>query len=247
MPAEAGRPDRAARSLARTPVGQRLLEPLTVPMVHHGGMAADLPPDQRPRCTATSVMTGERCKRRPHPGSNTCVKHGSGAPQVRAAAARRVADAQAVELASRMEIVVPEFASAGEVGNYLLGQVTRRAAQFAALADQLGTATYTDRAGQERTRAVITEQRRWLEAMSKLLGVASAAAAEARGPSPVQLFTMAADLFRQDVDAALADAGVYGDQHEAIMARLADRTRLRVKLSATLILDQVRMMAEAAQ
>ena len=70
-------------------------------------MAADLPPDQRPRCTATSIMTGERCKRRPHPGSNTCVKHGSGAPQVRAAAERRLADAKAVELERQREKQMP--------------------------------------------------------------------------------------------------------------------------------------------
>jgi hypothetical protein len=75
-------------------------------------MAADLPPDERPRCTATSVTTGERCKRRPHPGSNTCVKHGSGAPQVRAAAARRVREGKAVELAGRLRLGV-EFSRDG--------------------------------------------------------------------------------------------------------------------------------------
>jgi len=210
-------------------------------------MAADLPADQRPRCTATSVMTGKQCKRRPHPGSNVCTKHGAGAPQVRAAAERRLADAQAVELASRMEIVVPTFASAGEVGNYLLGQVTRRAAQFGALADQLGTATYTDKAGQERIRSVITEQRRWLEAMSKLLGVATAAAAESSGPSPVELFTMAATLFRDDVDSALADCSVHGEQHDQIMSALASRTSLRVRQSQNMIIEQVRILAAAGQ
>src|SRR5487761_1324675 len=65
-------------------------------------MAADKPPDERPRCTATSVTTGERCKRRPRPGSNTCVKHGSGAPQVRDAAERRVQEQKALTAAQRL-------------------------------------------------------------------------------------------------------------------------------------------------
>src|SRR5437763_5521772 len=67
-------------------------------------MGADLPPDQRPQCAATSVRTGERCKRRPHPGSTVCVKHGAGAPQVRAAAARRVAGQEALRVAEQLGI-----------------------------------------------------------------------------------------------------------------------------------------------
>ena len=65
-------------------------------------MAADKPPDERPRCTAKAVTTGDRCKRRPVPGSNTCVKHGSGAPQVRDAAARRVQEQRAMTAAQRL-------------------------------------------------------------------------------------------------------------------------------------------------
>ncbi len=48
------------------------------------------------RCTATAKATGERCKRAAAPGGTVCVKHGGGAPQVRAAAARRV-ERQAAE------------------------------------------------------------------------------------------------------------------------------------------------------
>jgi hypothetical protein len=207
-------------------------------------MAADLPPDQRPRCTATSIMTGERCKRRPHPGSNTCVKHGSGAPQVRAAAERRLADAKAVELASRVRVELPQFQTPGDAARYMLSQVTRRAAQFGALSDQLQSAVYTDRAGQERVRAVLSEERRWLDSMSKLMSMASAAVAEPSGPSPVELFTMTIGLFKEDVDSALADVGIYGEQHEAIVARLAARAKLRVRQSEGMILDQIRIMSE---
>jgi hypothetical protein len=50
--------------------------------------------DQR-RCTATAKRTGERCKRAPVPGANVCVKHGGGAPQVQAAAQRRLLEQRA--------------------------------------------------------------------------------------------------------------------------------------------------------
>jgi hypothetical protein len=44
----------------------------------------------KPRCTATSKQTGERCKRRPHPGSTVCVMHGAAAPQVQRTARERL-------------------------------------------------------------------------------------------------------------------------------------------------------------
>lgn len=47
---------------------------------------------EAPRCTATAKGSGLQCKRRPIPGGTVCVKHGGGAPQVRQAAERRLAD-----------------------------------------------------------------------------------------------------------------------------------------------------------
>jgi hypothetical protein len=58
------------------------------------------------RCTAIAKSTGEQCKRRPHPGTTKCVKHGSGAPQVRAAAKRRLALGQATAELDRLGIPV---------------------------------------------------------------------------------------------------------------------------------------------
>lgn len=51
--------------------------------------------DER-QCTATAKGSGNRCKRTPAPGATVCVKHGGGAPQVRAAAERRVAEREAL-------------------------------------------------------------------------------------------------------------------------------------------------------
>lgn len=48
------------------------------------------------QCTATSSRSGQRCKRAPIDGGTVCATHGGRAPQVRAAAERRLL-AQAVE------------------------------------------------------------------------------------------------------------------------------------------------------
>ncbi len=44
-------------------------------------------------CTATAKSTGVTCGNPPLPGGNVCAFHGGKAPQVEAAAARRVLDA----------------------------------------------------------------------------------------------------------------------------------------------------------
>jgi hypothetical protein len=48
-------------------------------------------PHDRPRCVGTSKQTGERCGLAPARGATVCKWHGAGAPQVRAAAERRLA------------------------------------------------------------------------------------------------------------------------------------------------------------
>lgn len=52
--------------------------------------------EEIPRCTGTSTTTGERCRKRPIVGGTVCPTHGGSAPQVRAAAQRRLAERQAV-------------------------------------------------------------------------------------------------------------------------------------------------------
>ena len=45
----------------------------------------------RRQCTAKAKGTGQRCRQRPIRGGTVCHKHGGSAPQVKAAAARRLA------------------------------------------------------------------------------------------------------------------------------------------------------------
>ena len=53
-------------------------------------------------CTGHNARTGAPCKLPPIAGADVCVAHGGKAPQVKAAAARRVQEAEARRLATAM-------------------------------------------------------------------------------------------------------------------------------------------------
>lgn len=54
------------------------------------------------RCTAASSRTGQPCRNRAIAGATVCRMHGGAAPQVRRAAERRLAEAQAAQAASEV-------------------------------------------------------------------------------------------------------------------------------------------------
>lgn len=56
----------------------------------------------KPKCTAKSKQTGERCGQYPVPGGKVCRFHGGKAPQTQAAAKKRKAKAKAEAAAQRM-------------------------------------------------------------------------------------------------------------------------------------------------
>ena len=49
-------------------------------------------PEEKPRCTAHSRTSGQRCKQPPIAGGTVCVYHGGKAPQVRRKAALRMVE-----------------------------------------------------------------------------------------------------------------------------------------------------------
>lgn len=60
------------------------------------------PTDSGPaRCRGTTKRTGTPCKRYPIPGGTVCKMHGGGAPQVRAKAARNLAEGELRQLLAR--------------------------------------------------------------------------------------------------------------------------------------------------
>ncbi len=58
------------------------------------------------RCHARSKQSGQRCKRLAIPGGTVCVMHGGAAPQVAAAARRRLSDAACRQLLPK--VVAPD-------------------------------------------------------------------------------------------------------------------------------------------
>jgi len=60
--------------------------------------------DESKRCIATSKRTGQRCGLARIPGTTVCAKHGGAAPQVRAAAARRVAEQKVRAIAMKLDV-----------------------------------------------------------------------------------------------------------------------------------------------
>ena len=60
--------------------------------------------DESKRCVATSKRTGRRCGLARIPCTTVCAKHGGAAPQVRAAAARRVAEQKVRKLAMKLDV-----------------------------------------------------------------------------------------------------------------------------------------------
>lgn len=89
------------------------------------------------RCTATN-RAGRQCGRPPIPGGTVCHLHGGAAPQVAAAAQRRLAEAQARDLAKRLALPLhtsPQQALLDEVQR-AAGMVAYYGARVAELGEQ---------------------------------------------------------------------------------------------------------------
>ena len=81
--------------------------------------------DGRPRCTAKSKQSQERCKRAATPGTNVCANHGSRAPQVKRKAALRLlelADPAIATLAREM-VQADSSADRQKAANSILDRV----------------------------------------------------------------------------------------------------------------------------
>jgi len=68
------------------------------------------------RCTAKARRTGEQCRRDAIKGGTVCISHGGAAPQVRAAAQARFAEARDRSLAKYVQQVDSDLAPAAVTG-----------------------------------------------------------------------------------------------------------------------------------
>jgi hypothetical protein len=184
------------------------------------------------RCVHHSSRTGEQCRLWGVVGTEppTCRTHGAAAPQVKAAAERRVANRKVLELAERIDVEVPEFTSAAQAMNYLVTRVTRRAAQFGNLADEYGQSlTYSDRGGTERLRASVVGEQRWLDSLAKVLAVVvageTAAAAQASPAEDIARLAHAVSTAITNVIMRHPEWGPPAEVHAEITATVAATLR----------------------
>jgi hypothetical protein len=69
------------------------------------------------RCLATSKRSGDQCRRYAIPGGTVCVMHGGAAPQVAAAARRRLQYSAASVACARIAASDPEIAAMAGIGS----------------------------------------------------------------------------------------------------------------------------------
>lgn len=75
-----------------------------------------VPVDPEHQCTAKSKQSGERCKRRVHPGASVCIIHGAGAPHVKKSARERL-QALVDPAITTLNTVITTGVSEGDMGN----------------------------------------------------------------------------------------------------------------------------------
>jgi hypothetical protein len=129
--------------------------------------------DESKRCVATSKRTGRRCGLARIPGTTVCAKHGGAAPQVRAAAARRVA-AQKVRAAAMKLDVGPQDVATDPVA-LLSGMIHSGAImmeRFSRLVDRCEdgqSPVYTARSGVRQVRPEFAALRAERESLGRHL------------------------------------------------------------------------------
>jgi hypothetical protein len=123
--------------------------------------------DESKRCTATSKRTGQRCQRACVPGAPTCRLHGSAAPQVRAAAERRVQEAQALELAKRTmpSVDLTQFGDPMAALEHTVAYSHHLAIRLAAIVERIpdDQLAYRGRLGEQLRGEVTAAQRAWAD------------------------------------------------------------------------------------
>lgn len=118
------------------------------------------------RCTATANRTGEQCQRAAIEGGRVCPMHGGRAPAVKAAAARRVAEAKAQDALDR--------SGAGPVGNplaalqQLAGEILVFKEWLAGRVEQLNEMRYRGASG-EQIRGELQAYERALDRSARVL------------------------------------------------------------------------------
>lgn len=172
------------------------------------------------RCRAHT--TRGRCKRWPTRGATVCRSHGAGIGRVKAAAARRVAEAQLRGALAQLDVpaVGDPFSELAKVA----GQVVAWKDQLAAKVNELVELRYeATGAGTEQLRAEVALFERALDRCAQVLGMIAKLNIDDR---MARISERQAEAVLGAIDAAFAHAGVVGPA--ATDARKVAARHLRV-------------------
>jgi hypothetical protein len=181
--------------------------------------------DESKRCIATSKRTGQRCGLARIPGTTVCAKHGGAAPQVRAAAARRVAEQKVRAIAMKLE-VGPQDVSTDPVA-LLSGMIHSSAVmmeRFSRLVDRCEdgqSPVYTARSGVRQIRPEFAALRAERESLGRhlelWLKVSMAQAQVSRDQEKTQTIDLVATALAIAVTNVLLRRGLDLSLHEEFM------------------------------
>lgn len=176
--------------------------------------------EEKRRCKGRR-SNGEPCKNWPMRGALVCRKHGGGAPQVRAAAATRLAEQEIRRGLARLDVepVEDPFTELSK----LAGQVVAWKNALADKVNELTALRYeATGAGTEQLRAEVALFERALDRCAAVLGLIAKLDIDTR---LARISEMQADAVVRAVDAAISAAGVTGPA--AAAARQAVARELR--------------------
>lgn len=176
--------------------------------------------EQKRKCQGRRT-NGEPCGNWPMRGALVCRKHGAGAPQVRAAAARRVAEDEARRGLARLD--APSVEDPLTELSKLAGQVVAWKDALAAKVNELTAVRYEAMgAGTEQLRAEVALFERALDRCAAVLGLIAKLGIDDRLAA---ISERQADAVVRAVDAAIASAGIAGPA--AVQARQVAARELR--------------------
>jgi hypothetical protein len=167
------------------------------------------------KCTATAKRSGRRCTHYPMKGSTVCAQHGGKAPQVMAAAERRLVDAEASAIVRRL-LADPDAAPVFDPA----WELARIAGRMGHAVDVLGDrVNEIDAAGkiEYRDANLVRRLNVLVEAWERLLG---------------EYRRTLTDMTRLGIEARMSGrmedrvAQVHGDALYRVLARILDQVQL---------------------
>lgn len=133
----------------------------------NGGLLVAPKNDGQRRCTALARRTGTRCRRSPALGASVCSKHGGSAPQVKRAAARRVAEAGAAALVAASDITPTADPAIALLR--VSGEMEALSSALRERVSRLNGISVTDRTGAQDVQAEVAAYERSLDRLARTL------------------------------------------------------------------------------